>query len=60
MVEILEGVVSMETSYSSALQAKHAGIERQIRLEMSRPIPDAFALQELKRKKLRIKNELHK
>lgn len=48
----------MEQSHVSALQTKHAGLERQIRDELSRPLPDLVMIQHLKRKKLRIKEEL--
>ena len=48
----------MEQSHVSALQLKHAGIERQIQEEMSRPMPDLATVQNLKKRKLRIKEEL--
>ena len=48
----------MESSHASALQSKHAGLEAQLRAEMSRPSPDAATVQALKKKKLRIKEEL--
>ena len=48
----------MEQSHVSALQFKHAGLERQIAEEMIRPMPDLAAIQLLKRRKLRIKEEL--
>ena len=48
----------MEQSHFSALQLKHAGLERQIDDELSRPMPDLAALQLLKKRKLRIKEEL--
>jgi hypothetical protein len=48
----------MDTSHVSALQLKHAGLERQIEEEMSRPLPDYAAIQTLKKRKLRIKEEL--
>jgi len=48
----------MEASHVSALQLKHAGLERQIEQEQSRPMPDLAAIQTLKRRKLRIKEEL--
>ncbi|MGJ0237877.1 YdcH family protein [uncultured Novosphingobium sp.] len=48
----------METSHVSALQNKHAGLERQIQSEMSRPVPDAVAIQALKKQKLRLKEEI--
>lgn len=48
----------METSHVSALQLKHVGLERKIEEEMSRPLPDLATLQLLKKRKLRIKEEL--
>ncbi|WP_084384859.1 YdcH family protein [Novosphingobium naphthalenivorans] len=48
----------MESSHISALQLKHAGIERQLHAEMSRPMPDAAVIQALKKRKLRLKEEL--
>ncbi len=48
----------MEQSHISALQLKHSGLERQIRDELSRPMPDHAMVQELKKRKLRLKEEL--
>jgi hypothetical protein len=48
----------MESSHFSALQTKHAGLERRIADEMGRPSPNGDLLMELKRRKLRIKEEL--
>ena len=48
----------MEASHMSALMDKHAGLERQIQEEMSRPAPDDALLQELKRRKLRLKDQM--
>ena len=48
----------MESSHVSALQLKHAGIERQIAEEMSRPVPNQSTIQALKKRKLRIKEEI--
>jgi hypothetical protein len=48
----------MELSHVSSLQLKHAGLERRIEQEMSRPMPDHVVIQELKKRKLRIKEEL--
>jgi hypothetical protein len=48
----------MDSSHVSALQLKHAGIERQIHEELSRPIPDAAVVQGLKKRKLRLKEEI--
>jgi hypothetical protein len=48
----------MDTSHDSALQLKHAGLERRIEEEMSRPAPDYATIQSLKKLKLRIKEEI--
>jgi len=48
----------MDASHVSALEFKHAGIERQIEEELSRPMPDDAVLQTLKKRKLKIKEEL--
>ena len=48
----------MESSHFSALQTKHAGLERRILEEMNRPSPDGILLKDLKLRKLRIKEEL--
>ena len=48
----------MQSSHLSALQIKHAGLEKMIREEMSRPSPDESTLQDLKKRKLRVKEEL--
>ena len=48
----------MELSHHTALRTKHDGLERRIAEEMSRPSPDGRVLLELKRRKLRIKEEL--
>ena len=48
----------MEASHMSALMEKHAGLERQIQEEMSRPAPDDALLHDLKKRKLRIKDEI--
>ena len=48
----------MEYAHMSALQAKHAGLDRLIRQELTRPVPDDAILRDLKRRKLRVKDEL--
>jgi hypothetical protein len=48
----------METSHVAALQAKHEGLERRIREELNRPAPDESMVQVLKKRKLRIKEEI--
>lgn len=41
-----------------SLRAKHASLERAIQEEIQRPLPNDFRLSELKREKLRIKDEI--
>ena len=41
-----------------ALRAKHAALEKEIEEESQRPHPDDLHLAELKREKLRIKDEI--
>lgn len=48
----------MQNAHLSALEAKHAVIDRRISDEMLRPAPDQFLLAELKRQKLRVKEEM--
>ena len=48
----------MQTSHIDALQTKHAGLDAQLRNEMARPAPDATMIQDLKKQKLRIKEEI--
>jgi hypothetical protein len=48
----------MEMSHFSALVSKHAGLERLIAEELSRPSPNGGLLMELKRRKLKIKEAL--
>ncbi|MFA7586763.1 MAG: DUF465 domain-containing protein [Novosphingobium sp.] len=48
----------MDTSHASSLHTKHAGLERKIHQEMTRPMPDAALIREWKKQKLRIKEAL--
>ena len=48
----------MESSHATALQAKHEGLDRRLREELSRPVPDTATIQHLKRQKLKIKEAL--
>jgi hypothetical protein len=48
----------MASSHVNALQTKHAGLEAALQQEMSRPAPDAATIQELKKRKLRLKEEI--
>ncbi|HEX2116010.1 MAG TPA: DUF465 domain-containing protein [Alphaproteobacteria bacterium] len=42
------------------LKAKHASLEHEIDEEINRPLPDTVNLTELKREKLRIKEEIQR
>jgi hypothetical protein len=48
----------MHTSHVDALTNKHAGLDARLRAEMSRPAPDAAMVQDIKKQKLRIKEEI--
>ncbi|GAA0729115.1 YdcH family protein [Sphingomonas japonica] len=48
----------MQTAHLTALEAKHAGLDRKIADESRRPLPDEVVLHDLKRQKLRVKEEL--
>ena len=48
----------LSSSHTSALETKHAGLDARLREEMGRPAPDAGTIQQLKREKLRIKEQL--
>lgn len=48
----------MASSHVTALQSKHAGIDAQLHEEMNRPAPDAATIQQLKKRKLRLKEEI--
>ena len=45
-------------SHLHALQSKHAGLEARLREEMARPVPDTAMIQALKKRKLKLKEEL--
>ena len=44
--------------YVASLAAKHAGLERAIEEERGRPAPDCLSLTDLKRRKLKVKDEI--
>lgn len=48
----------MATSHVDALNTKHAGLDIRLQQEMTRPAPDAAMVRELKKQKLRIKEEI--
>jgi hypothetical protein len=48
----------MQTAHYSALEARHEALERKISAESHRPLPDQRTLADLKKQKLRVKEEL--
>ena len=49
---------SASASHVHALQSKHAGLDARLREEMARPAPDTAPIQDLKRRKLALKEEI--
>lgn len=50
----------MNLTHRSALEAKHAGLDRRIADEAHRPNPDSGVLADLKKQKLKVKEELER
>jgi hypothetical protein len=48
----------MQTAHLQALEAKHATLDQRIHAESQRPMPDAAVLADLKKQKLRLKEEI--
>lgn len=48
----------MHSAHLSALEAKHAQLDRRIANESQRPLPDPLTLASLKKAKLRLKEEI--
>lgn len=48
----------MQSPHVEALHTKHAGLEARLRTEQARPAPDDMMIRQIKREKLRIKEEL--
>lgn len=48
----------MDNGHNTALMAKHAGLESRIAHEARRPNPDTILIAELKKKKLKVKEEI--
>ncbi len=47
-----------ESAHLQALRAKHAALDEEIAKEMARPLPDEMVISNLKRQKLKIKEEI--
>jgi hypothetical protein len=48
----------MHTAHISALSAKHSVLDRRIASESQRPNPDTILIADLKKQKLRVKEEM--
>lgn len=48
----------MPTTHQTALETKHAALDRKIAEEEHRPMPDAATVAALKKQKLRVKEEI--
>ena len=48
----------MQTTHQTALETKHATLDRRLSEEAGRPQPDAMLVADLKKRKLRLKEEL--
>lgn len=48
----------MQTTHQTALETKHATLDRRIAEETQRPMPDAALIAGLKKQKLRLKEEI--
>ena len=48
----------MQTAHITALEAKHASLDQRIVAESQRHMPDTVAIAELKKQKLRLKEEI--
>ena len=48
----------MQSSHQMALETKHESLDRRIAEESHRPVPDALVLADLKKQKLKIKEEI--
>jgi len=54
----LKELASMQNAHHSALEAKHAVLDRRIEAESQRPMPDSMIIAGLKKQKLRVKEEM--
>ena len=49
---------SMASAHLSALEIKHAQLDQRIARESQRPLPNTMLIAELKKRKLRVKEEI--
>ena len=50
----------MDNPHLTALESKHAGLDARISAESQRPQPDAATIAQLKKEKLRLKDEIER
>lgn len=50
----------MASAHLEALNARHALLDGKIAAEMSRPVPDSATIGQLKRQKLKVKEEIQR
>lgn len=50
----------MQNAHISALAAKHSNLDDRIAAEAQRPLPDQMLIAQLKKQKLRVKEELNR
>jgi uncharacterized protein YdcH (DUF465 family) len=50
----------MQNAHFSALNAKHSQLDARIAAESQRPVPDSMVLADLKKQKLRVKEEMNR
>lgn len=48
----------MQSAHISALEAKRAVLDERISLETQRPLPDSIVIADLKKQKLKLKEEI--
>lgn len=48
----------MQSTHLAALETKHATLDQRIAAEAHRPLPDAYTLADLKKRKLKLKEEI--
>lgn len=48
----------MQSSHHAALETKHAVLDQRIEQENQRPLPDGMLIAQLKKEKLRVKEEM--
>ena len=53
----MQEVTPMASTHQTALQSKHAVLDRRLAEEAARPMPDTLVIADLKKQKLKLKEE---